>query len=1824
MRAKARRGAENHAGRRATVLAALGVVLAALTGCGVTSPAGAGLSSSLATGTSTTSTTTTTTTTAPEPSSIALTGKLHGGQNPISGGNIVLWAVSSTGDGASSVSIMNAGTTVSSAADGSFSLTGTFTCPTAPTYVYLTASGGNPGLVGTVNNTAIQLMDALGLCSNLIAPNPPEFILVNELTTVAAVAALYPFMSSYKAMGSTNSNASALATAMGVAAEYANTTTGSVPGTLPSNYTLATQTMISLADAIASCVSTSASNSSACSSLFTATETATGTKATDTVGSLINVMNYPTTPNGTAILTCAGSSGPYQPVYVQAPATWALPIVTGTTQQLSFGSGAYSVNESAGTVTLNVSRFNGSSGALSVNYATADGTDTTGSTPGNAVNGYTYTSSSGTLNWSAGDTTDKLITVPVTDQQVTSGSIIFTVALSSPSGAVLGMFPTATVTINLNDAAPVDFTVNSGVATVNSSSYTFALASNSFSVNENSTYTIGTTATVVPFTFGIERHGSVPAGTTYTLYYTEGAPAVPANGNGGASALPAAVGGSSCSGSGGPDYVTTTGSTTWTSSSPTTQYVTVPICDRGLTDGSTKVFLVQVSTTVGGPLMGENSYGIVTITENDSVAGTVGLAASTDTVSESAGVAELLVNRATGSTGVVTVSYATADGTAAAGTDYTATTGTLTWDAGDLTTKVIDVPITNEGLTTGTKAFTLNLSSITGGATLGTSSATVTIEDNDVSSSTVALSAGTYSVSENVGTATIPVVLTGASSGTVTVSYTTQDSTGYAGTDYTAASGTLTWTAGATGAQNISVPITNEYLSSGSRTFNVVLGTPTGTAMPGSPTSAIVTINDNDTAGTAGTLQFAGSSYTTSESSGSAQFSVTRTGNSTGAVTVHYGATGYTATAGTDYTATSGTLSWASGSTTTQTITVPLTDVHLYSGTRTFYMTLTSPTGGAVVGANASVPVTILENDAISYPTSDAFSNSVDVSYSDTTDPVTHQAVTFTWSQFPANDFGPDPVVYNTSTQLTAISALPAAGVHPRLLFTAADVPAMQCRLTGNNCTGSNTVTVSGALLYKKLQEYDAGLKGVYNDDAAYTVPDLLQGGYEGSHGNTYVRDYKDPSSLWYPGNHVYADLQAGIHPIDVASGAELDTTVIWPTFAYEALYCLINNDTTGMQNLLAAATNELTWEQAARTAANTATPYVATAGSGNAGFYFGYIYDWAYNSMTSAQVSQWTTELQNTSWAADNYGTLNAASASRSNWATFTYRTPQVLDLYGQTGYNDIKVAGLQRGMQNFMTYGIFPSGAYVEGEAKDQLGSEAIIMLTRAGFQNLFQHPNLQAYVHSFLPASVVPNPRYVDPGSVFPPGPFLRYDLLGGIEDIQNVDSVVLHYMFPNDNVVDWLYQLQQGSSYQYMTPGVGTAVTGNGAYFDDLLTSVAYMTDFNPANSDPATLGLPLTYFSGERALMMTRSDWSTNAMMLNMHTREFNGGHPMDDRNSIFLFAKGRAWSAVNQMDFNNTYQSIVNIDANASSPPIQSVTTPGRMVDFQDQTYATFSVGDASYCWDWTDTTSGNGYTPAEIAAGDFSPPSGSAYDTHSKNSFAYTKLVSDEMNAPVSALPSWIDYNGDISPVTRAALLPVVKAYRTTGLVRGASTGVTPYGLVVDDIEVSATTSHHYDWQMLLINDLQIVSEGPVAGSEGVYDITLAAGGVVNPGDPVLLIRVLDMNSTTNTAPYILPASTTNTRADAYRPMLIIPADSTAPNFKVLLFAYNQGDTLPTTTWTGTHAATEGVTSVTINMPTYTDVVTFSPAASGKTDINIVRGGQQILNMNTPIAPFQ
>ena len=107
--------------------------------------------------------------------------------------------------------------------------------------------------------------------------------------------------------------------------------------------------------------------------------------------------------------------------------------------------------------------------------------------------------------------------------------------------------------------------------------------------------------------------------------------------------------------------------------------------------------------------------------------GTLGFAVSAVVVNQSSGTVVVSVARTGGSGGAVSVAFATSNGSATAGTDYTATAGTLSWANGDAASKTIAVPVVTAPFFAGSRTFTVMLSGAAGNATLGTASEVVTV-----------------------------------------------------------------------------------------------------------------------------------------------------------------------------------------------------------------------------------------------------------------------------------------------------------------------------------------------------------------------------------------------------------------------------------------------------------------------------------------------------------------------------------------------------------------------------------------------------------------------------------------------------------------------------------------------------------------------------------------------------------------------------------------------------------------------------------------------------------------------------------------------------------------------------------------------------------------------------------------------------------------------------------------------------------------------------------------------------------------------------------------
>ena len=175
---------------------------------------------------------------------------------------------------------------------------------------------------------------------------------------------------------------------------------------------------------------------------------------------------------------------------------------------------------------------------------------------------------------------------------------------------------------------------------------------------------------------------------------------------------------------GGQDYSSASGTLTF-AAGETNQTIAIPILNDGLCEALER-FQVALTNATGGAVLGSMRLAIVSIQDNETP---VQLEFTTYRAREDEG--SVLIGLVRGGEGeALTLEYATVNGTALAGEDYTATGGTLTFEAGE-NLKLLNVPILNDGLKESNETFQLYLTNAPAEMLGAAMTATITLVDND-------------------------------------------------------------------------------------------------------------------------------------------------------------------------------------------------------------------------------------------------------------------------------------------------------------------------------------------------------------------------------------------------------------------------------------------------------------------------------------------------------------------------------------------------------------------------------------------------------------------------------------------------------------------------------------------------------------------------------------------------------------------------------------------------------------------------------------------------------------------------------------------------------------------------------------------------------------------------------------------------------------------------------------------------------------------------------------------------------------------------------------
>lgn len=683
------------------------------------------------------------------------------------------------------------------------------------------------------------------------------------------------------------------------------------------------------------------------------------------------------------------------------------------------------VVEDSGTATITVTLNQALTSAVTVDYATADNTASSGSD---------YQSKTGTLTFNPGDTT-QTIHITLTDSDITELDETFLVNLSSPqsdafqptladSQAVVTIQdddPTllsindisvdenagiALVTVSLDQAALREFSVDYSTADGTASSgsdYQFSTGTLTFNPGDT-TQTIeipliDSTLGEADETFLVNLLNLQAAGLDVNLTDSQGEVTIRDDDRSSLSVQDLSVDENAgtvlltvsldqplltsitvdfeiLDGTAMVDfdYTATPGTLTF-DIGETTQTISLTILDDALEESAESFFVKLSSLQQNGSHVDlADDQAEIMIRDNDQAK----LSINNIEVNEDLGTATLTVSLDRTLTTAFSVDFLTIDGTAVVNSDYLTNSGTLTFNPGEVT-KTIDVSIVdsdNVELTETLQVQLYNLQVAGDQVTLSDSIGEISILDDDQAS----LSIDDLTINEDAGTVNLTVSLDHPIPSAFTVDFATLNGTALSTTDYISTSGTLTFNPGET-TQTITLEILNDEHNEAAESFFVNL---TNLQADGfhvnlaDSQSKITIISDEYTS-------LFINNVTISEDSGMATLTVSLDQPLDSSVSVNYATANYTANSVYHYESTSGTITFNPGEQ-TQSIIIPIIDSDWVERDRLFFVDLSDiqSTGNRIEFAKNRGLVTILEDDQAEFSVDDVIVDE-DVGYATVT-----------------------------------------------------------------------------------------------------------------------------------------------------------------------------------------------------------------------------------------------------------------------------------------------------------------------------------------------------------------------------------------------------------------------------------------------------------------------------------------------------------------------------------------------------------------------------------------------------------------------------------------------------------------------------------------------------------------------------------------------------------------------------------------------------------------------------------------------------------------------
>lgn len=795
-------------------------------------------------------------------------------------------------------------------------------------------------------------------------------------------------------------------------------------------------------------------------------------------------------------------------------------------------------------------------------------------------------------------------------------------------------------------------------------------------------------------------------------------------------------------------------------------------------------------------------------------------------------------------------------------------------------------------------------------------------------------------------------------------------------------------------------------------------------------------------------------------------------------------------------------------------------------------------------------------------------------------------------------------------------SALPPAGVHPRLLFSPEDVPAVAARLASSK-RGQQVLINTQAALDRTLWNPQSDEGKIFHKLANGDVADLRWPEAEGA-------------APGLTSEHFFAGWKKSLRDTPHAG--------YFPyLLAAAAFDCLLRDDAVRGRQVAAAIAAYYKLREPLIDRLNTDYNDQGIAPKDNwrpmhqlvAADNLAWAYDCAHKWMTEAERADMRRVISKATAGKRSYGMAAPTRWRDTNWVGWDLSFFLVaMSIEGEEGFDPAIYNAARETAQAYLDWGISDKGVIFETNGKNGAGLHyallALHVLARHG-DNLFGHPHLRRLAAAQCEMVVPAGGANVSNGTWGGNAPFGT-----------DLASALASY-YPADPCADWL--LRQGepdlaewdlaayrkkwSDFSKPLPQlwIGFPLAVPGVLFDVADWKGARRPDGSIAEAwERGSLGLDTTFVDEQHGLLAARSGSEKDALFLHFEARpDLRGvGHQHHDSGHFYLAALGEMWAieAGPKNSFSPDHNT-VQIDGKGHSdvghaPRVEwtgSTATADAVAASADLANA-YAFG---WCSPMHDTWGAPGRRDGTWKLEPDTSPELVAYYKGTQN--VKTRLWSNHY------------FERNWGPVMRIAARPVRYAHRLAALVRGPQ----PYAIISDTRNLDGA-EHTYDWLMQLPEGVRIA---PVYAKTEVPSVLLtrapatgawgrsAAGDAPPAGSPALLVCLLDEEPP---QPANLPPNTVESQKLPIRleqfaaseragnkpssTRLVITKQAIDPAFKVLLIPLRIGDgSLPKVTW----SARDGV--ATVEGKNGRDVLRFSAAPDGKQSLQVERNGKELLH---------